>query len=99
MPWIIRNTIIKSCRESAVNIGNRKKAIKSAIDELGSNEVLLIAGKGHEKTQDYGNKIINFSDKKTVKEIIYKTEFYYEKKHHQNFLFKNAFYNNLKNIK
>ena len=66
-PKKIRNDIIKGCNKSAIDVGNRKKAIKSAIDELRTNEVLLIAGKGHETTQDYGNKVLNFSDKKIIK--------------------------------
>ena len=61
---------MKGCKKLAVNVGSRKKAIKNAINELGSNEILLIAGKGHENTQDYGNKIINFSDKKVIREIV-----------------------------
>ena len=69
-PKKIRNTIMKGCKKLASNIGSRKKAIKTAISELGSNEILLVAGKGHEKIQDYGNKIINFSDKKIIKAII-----------------------------
>ena len=74
-PKKIRNAIIKGCKKIAVSIGNRKQAIKTAIKEIRSNEILLIAGKGHEETQDYGNKIINFSDKKFVKEIVYKKKF------------------------
>ena len=69
-PKKIRNIIMKTCKKIAVNIGSRKKAIKTAINELESNEILLVAGKGHEETQDYGNKIINFSDKNVIKEII-----------------------------
>ena len=75
-PSKIRNTIIKTCKKSAVNIANRKKAIITAIEELRSDEILLVAGKGHEETQDYGNKVINFSDKKVIKEIIKKKKFF-----------------------
>ena len=71
-PKKIRNAIMKGCKKLAVNIGNRKEAIKTAIKELGTNEILLVAGKGHEKIQDYGNRILNFSDKKVIKEIIKK---------------------------
>ena len=69
-PKQIRNSIIKSCKKIAIDIGSRRQAIKTAIKELRSNEILLVAGKGHEKIQDYGNKIINFSDQKVIKEII-----------------------------
>ena len=63
-PKKIRNAIIKGCKNRAVDIGNRKEAIKLAIKSLKPNEILLIAGKGHESEQDYGNRKINFSDKK-----------------------------------
>ena len=42
---------------------DRKKAIKAAIDKLEPNELLLVSGKGHENTQDCGNKIIKFKKK------------------------------------
>jgi len=71
-PTKIRKEIMKGCKKKAISIGSRSKAIKQAINELKSNEVLLIAGKGHEKTQDYGKRILNFSDKKIVKKIIHK---------------------------
>jgi murE/murF fusion protein len=98
-PKNIRNSIIKGCRKSAVDIGNRRKAIKTAIYELESNEILLVAGKGHEKTQDYGNKIINFSDKKIIKEIIKKRKFNFKKNYWTNYIFKKAFNKSkLKNV-
>jgi len=98
-PEKIRNSIIKGCKKSVINIGNRKKAIKTAIKELRSNEVLLVAGKGHEETQNYGKKIINFSDKKLIKEVIHKKKFLFKKTSYQNFLLKKVFDNNkVKNV-
>ena len=97
-PKKIRKTIIKGCKELAVDIGNRKKAIKTAINELKSNEILLVAGKGHEKTQDYGNKIINFSDKEIIKKIIRENKFPFKQYHHQDFLLKKIFNNNIENV-
>ena len=97
-PQEIRNTIMKGCKSYAVDIGSRKKAIKTAIYELRPNETLLVAGKGHEETQDYGNKIINFSDKKIIKEIIHKRKFSFKKIHYQDFLLRKIFDNNLKNV-
>ncbi len=41
---------------------DRKHAITTAIKTLGEEEVLLIAGKGHEKTQTIGSQIYQFSD-------------------------------------
>ena len=40
---------------------NRKKAIREAIMSLGTGEILLVAGRGHEKSQDYGAKKLFFS--------------------------------------
>ena len=98
-PKKIRNEIIKNCNKSAVNIGNRKKAIKAAIRELGANEILLVAGKGHEKIQDYGNRILNFSDKKVIQEILKERKSFIQKNFWQNFIAKKSFKNNkLKNI-
>ena len=97
-PKKIRNAIMKGCKKLAVNIGNRKEAIKTAIKELGTNEILLVAGKGHEKIQDYGNRILNFSDKKVIKEIIKKKSFT-NKNYWTNFIAQKSFKNNkLKNI-
>ena len=33
---------------------------------MNSGDILLVAGKGHEKTQDIGNKKIFFSDRKII---------------------------------
>jgi len=89
-PKRIRKEIIKGCKSKAVDISSRKKAIKIAIKELQANEILLIAGKGHEKIQDYGNKIINFSDKTIIKEIIKKQKTLFKKRKYNNFLLKKA---------
>ncbi len=95
-PNKIRSSIAKGCKKLTVNIGNRAKAIETAINELKSNEVLLVAGKGHEETQDYGNKIINFSDKKLIKKIIRKKINFIKKTSHQSLLFRKTF--NVKNF-
>ncbi len=91
-PKIIRDKIIKGCGNSAINIGNREKAIKNAILNLNHNELLLVAGKGHETTQNYGNKITNFSDKKIIKKILKTNSF--NIMNTQNFLIKSLFNKN-----
>ena len=94
-PKKIRSEIIKGCGNKSVNIGDRKKAIKEAIHELHPNEILLIAGKGHEDSQDYGRKVLKFSDKKIIKEIVFNKKF-----SNQSFTLKNVFPNlNIKNVK
>ncbi len=49
---------------------DRREAIARGIDNLHKDSVLLILGKGHEKTQEFKNGFIEFSDKEEVKKII-----------------------------
>lgn len=46
---------------------DRKKAIGRAVDMCGDNDVLLIAGKGHEKYQIIGHSYYPFDDAEVVK--------------------------------
>ena len=46
---------------------DRASAIKNAINELSEEDILLIAGKGHENKQIIGNKCLDFSDFEEVK--------------------------------
>ena len=69
-PNKIRKELLKHIsKNKAFNIGSRKLAIKKALKKAAPNEVILIAGKGHEDQQVYKNKIINISDKKIIKKI------------------------------
>ena len=69
-PIKIRNEIINNLQGSIYyNIGNRSKAINKAVTNAEPNEVILVAGKGHENYQDYGNKIIYISDKQIIKNL------------------------------
>jgi murE/murF fusion protein len=72
-PKKIRLEIKKKINKSKLyEIGNRKKAIHNAIEGLKTGEVLVIAGKGHENIQDYGNSKIFFSDRKYILQFIKK---------------------------
>ena len=44
------------------NIANRAEAIKFAISQLQSGDVLILAGKGHETGQYINGKVYPFSD-------------------------------------
>ena len=69
-PKKIRKEIIQHLTGTNYHdIGNRTKAIKKAILNSEPNEIILIAGKGHENYQDYGNKIISISDTKIIKKF------------------------------
>jgi len=51
-------------------IANRLDAIKKAIEDLTTGEILVVAGKGHENTQDYGRNKKFFSDRQTILKYI-----------------------------
>ena len=84
-PKKIRDAIMRGCNKIATNVGNRKLAIEKAFKELKPNEILLVTGKGHESTQDYGYKKINFSDKKIIKKIIKKNKSFLKKNYLPNY--------------
>ena len=49
---------------------DRAKAIYESIQNLKTGEILVVAGKGHEKTQDIGKQKIFFSDKEIILKAI-----------------------------
>ena len=57
-PKIIRNQIKKGIKKNInlIEIPNRKIAINKGINDLCSGEITIVAGKGHEKTQEYKNQ-------------------------------------------
>ena len=67
-PAFIRNEIATYCKRS-INVGGRKKAISKAISIMKKNDILLIAGKGHEKTQEIKGKVSLFDDEVVAKEF------------------------------
>ena len=60
---------------NSFDIGNRALAIRSAILNSDPNEIVLIAGKGHEKFQDVNGKQIHFDEKLILKKIVQKSMF------------------------
>ena len=65
-PISIIKQIKKGCSRSKI-ILDRKMAIKSAINNLNTDSILLIAGKGHENYQITNNQKKYFSDQKVSK--------------------------------
>jgi UDP-N-acetylmuramoyl-L-alanyl-D-glutamate--2,6-diaminopimelate ligase len=53
---------------------DRKEAIRSAVLFANASDILLIAGKGHEKYQEIKGVKYDFDDKKVVEEIFKETE-------------------------
>ena len=70
-PSKIRKEIKKGIKKQKIlEFSNRAKAITEAIKHLNTGEILLVAGKGHEKVQEIGMKKIYFSDKKIILDAI-----------------------------
>ena len=67
----IRKEIIKNSNK-LMNLKNRKNAIKKSISLLKSKDVLIIAGKGHEKYQIIKGKKFPFDDVRIAKNFLKK---------------------------
>ena len=86
-PKLIRQMIILGFKKKKKvhNIPLRSKAIITAVTNSRPNGIILIAGKGHETSQVYKNRILNFSDKKIINKINFK-KFKHNQKNHNQFL-------------
>lgn len=56
--------------DSVKSITNRKEAIQRAITEASENEIILIAGKGHEDYQEVNGKRHHFDDREVAREFL-----------------------------
>ncbi|MDB4082057.1 UDP-N-acetylmuramoyl-L-alanyl-D-glutamate--2,6-diaminopimelate ligase [Candidatus Pelagibacter sp.] len=70
-PKIIRSSIRKNINKSKIyEISNRANAIDKAIFDLKTGDILIVAGKGHEKIQEYQNVKKLFSDQQQILKTI-----------------------------
>ena len=66
-PKTIRASIRKNINKSKIyEISNRANAIKKAIYDLKTGDILIVAGKGHEKIQEYKKIKKLFSDQQQI---------------------------------
>ena len=66
-PKTIRNSIKKNINKSKIyEISSRANAIKKAIFDLKTGDILVVAGKGHEKIQEYKKIKKLFSDQQQI---------------------------------
>jgi len=66
-PAAIRREVLAGA-PGAVEIGGRREAIAAAIAEAGPNDIVLLAGKGHEQGQIVGDRILPFDDVQVARE-------------------------------
>jgi UDP-N-acetylmuramoyl-L-alanyl-D-glutamate--2,6-diaminopimelate ligase len=66
-PAAIRAAILAAA-PGARDIGGRREAIAAAISEAGPDDIVLLAGKGHEQGQIVGDRILPFDDVAVARE-------------------------------
>lgn len=68
---VIIDDILAGCRRKDVTvIRDRRAAIAAAITAAAPDDVVLVAGKGHESVQDIGGVQHPFSDREVVKDLL-----------------------------
>ncbi len=68
-PAVIRAQIREAC-PSAIEIGDRGEAIRAAVGDLKPEDVLVVAGKGHEQGQILATETIPFNDADAVRDAV-----------------------------
>jgi len=61
---------IMAAATGATEIGDRAKAISTAVSMLGAGDTLIVAGKGHEEGQIIGEKVLPFSDHTEIRKAL-----------------------------
>ena len=70
-PLLIINDILCGMEKSRARIAvieNRRQAIEFALEKARKNDIVLLAGKGHETYQIVGNEKIPFDEREIIKE-------------------------------
>lgn len=66
-PELIRRDVMAGAPD-AREIGGRRDAIAAAIAEAGADDIILLAGKGHEQGQIVGDRVLPFDDVTVARE-------------------------------
>lgn len=69
-PTVIAKQIADGMKSAPVIAHNRKKAIHLAITQAQVDDAVLIAGKGHEAVQTYGDESFPFIDRQVAEEVL-----------------------------
>ena len=60
--------LVVAVRHGAREVGGRRDAIAAAVAEAGSDDIILLAGKGHEQGQIVGDRVLPFDDALVARE-------------------------------
>ena len=66
-PAAIRRAILEGA-PGAREVGGRREAIAAAVAEAGADDIILLAGKGHEQGQVVGDQVLPFDDVTVARE-------------------------------
>jgi UDP-N-acetylmuramoyl-L-alanyl-D-glutamate--2,6-diaminopimelate ligase len=74
-PATIRAAALEGARAAVPGVdlrevGDRREAIRTAIELAGPGDTVVVLGKGHETGQDIGGVIHPFDDRETVRELL-----------------------------
>jgi UDP-N-acetylmuramoyl-L-alanyl-D-glutamate--2,6-diaminopimelate ligase len=69
-PVGILQEIVTGHESRVTSLLDRREAIAQALKLAQKGDIVLIAGRGHEKFQDFGNKQVPFDDKEVVRELL-----------------------------
>jgi UDP-N-acetylmuramoyl-L-alanyl-D-glutamate--2,6-diaminopimelate ligase len=68
---VIREILAGMARPEGIVVErNRGRAIAGALEQAGSDDWVVVAGKGHEETQQVGDLKLPFSDRATVQRAL-----------------------------
>jgi UDP-N-acetylmuramoyl-L-alanyl-D-glutamate--2,6-diaminopimelate ligase len=69
-PRVIAEHIVAGIQGEHQVVLDRASAIKAAVQQAAPEDWVIIAGKGHESTQEIGAQLIEFSDRTFVRELL-----------------------------
>lgn len=61
---------IKKTEGKYIKIVDRREAIKYALANAKTDDIIVLAGKGHETYQDFGDRTIHFDEREVVSELL-----------------------------
>ena len=69
-PSKIRGDILSGMQQPSMQVADRRKAIEAAWALAEPGDIILVAGKGHESTQQLGDLKVPFSDRQVVSALL-----------------------------